>query len=43
MNKRRCKICNTILEDWEDEICQSCQNSMLQKDGIDLGFGDEYI
>jgi hypothetical protein len=43
MNERRCKICGKILEDWEDDICKDDQASMLQKDGIDLGLGEDFV
>lgn len=33
---RRCKICNTPLEDWEDDICQNCQNNFTTL-GEDMG------
>jgi len=43
MNEGRCSICNAILEDWEEDICSNCQASMLQKDEIDLGLGDDFL
>ena len=43
MNDRRCSICNTILENDEEDICLNCQSSMLQRDGIDMGFGEDFI
>ena len=37
-----CKICGVNETDNPDAICDDCKSSMLQKDGIDLGFGAEF-
>jgi len=37
-----CKICGVNETDNPDGICDDCKASMLQKDGIDLGLGDEF-
>lgn len=37
-----CKICGINETDNPDGICDDCKASMLQKDGIDLGFGEEF-
>ena len=37
-----CKICGVNETDNPDSICDDCKASMLQKDGIDLGFGEEF-
>ncbi|MEF8847975.1 MAG: hypothetical protein V5A68_02450 [Candidatus Thermoplasmatota archaeon] len=41
-----CKICGEEYppEEMTDEgICLNCASSMMQKDGIDMGLGDEFI
>ena len=43
MNDRRCSICNTILEDDEEDICKNCMSAMLLRDGIDMGMGEDFI
>ncbi len=37
-----CTICGTNETDNPDGICADCKDAMLQKDGIDLGLGDEF-
>jgi len=31
---RRCSICGEILEDWEDDICNDCQASIIINEDI---------
>lgn len=37
-----CEICGVEETDNPDDICDDCKSSMLQKDGMDLGLGDEF-
>ena len=37
-----CEICGVNETDNYDGICDDCKNSLLQKDGIDLGLGEEF-
>ncbi len=37
-----CKICGVNETDNPDSICDDCKASMLQKDSIDLGLGEEF-
>ena len=40
-----CKICGGEYppEEMVDDICINCASAMMQKDGIDLGFGVEHM
>ena len=37
-----CKICCVNETDNPDGICDDCKASMLQNDGIDFEFGEEF-
>ena len=37
-----CEICGINETDNMNGICDECKSSMLQKDGIDSGLGEEF-
>ena len=43
---KNCKICGkelSLFEEYNDNgICDDCKASMIQKDGINLGLGEEF-
>ena len=42
MMTRYCSLCGTELKKEEEDICNYCKDSFLQKDGIGSGLGSEF-